>query len=112
MATDEKANEREITTEERVKARMAQIKAKEDAQIRAEAEKAVEAELAAELEAERRRIEDEANTKARVEASIQRSKRLKVFATGVAQWLIDNDSDNPQSVPGSVVESLRAKAGF
>ena len=112
MGTAVEPNFAEVTRDEMIRAQMAKIQAKEEAQIRAEAEAVVELELAA--QAEVKRLADEAITaeKARVAAAKERAKVLKSFTGLVAQWMIDNDCDNPASIPASVVDSLRKQGGL
>lgn len=106
------AGEAEFTRDEMIKAQMAKIQAKEEAQIRAEAEAIVERELAAAAEAKRLADEAVASEKARVAAAKERAKVLKSFAGLVAEWMIANDCDNPASIPASVVSDLKLKGGL
>jgi hypothetical protein len=48
----------------------------------------------------------------RAEAAKERQKRFKVFSASVAKWMVDNDCDNPASIPASAVEILKAQAGL
>lgn len=110
MAKAEKANEIEVTREARIKALAAKLQKAEDDKILAEATKQIEAEEAAEAEAARLKAEDEANAKARAEAGKVRAAYIKGFSALVGGWLVENDSDSPQSIPGAVIEALRNQA--
>jgi membrane protein involved in colicin uptake len=112
MGTAVEPNLAEVTREEMIRSQMAEIKAKEDAEIRAAAEAKVNAELDAIAEAKRLKAEADAYEKARVEAAKERQKVLKAFSASVAKWMVDNDCDNPQAIPASAVDSLKAQAGL
>jgi hypothetical protein len=109
---DEKVNEREVGRDERIKAEMARIQKREMEEIRAQAEKAIEAQLAAEAEEALLKAQAVANAKAAEVAVKERAAAVKAVANGVAKWMIENDIENPHSVPGVVCEELRRKAGL
>jgi hypothetical protein len=102
----------EVTRDEMIRAEVAKLKAKDDAQLIAEAEKIVEAELAEAAEVKRLAEEAAAAEIARAEAVKARGKIMKVYTGLVAKWMIDNDCDNPASIPASVVDDLRKQGGI
>lgn len=102
----------EVTREQMIEAEMAKITKTEQDAIRAAAEKIVADRIAEQEEAKRAAEQAVIDAKAREDAAAAQSKSLKAFAKLVSEWMVANDCANPASVPASVVEDFRTKAGL
>jgi hypothetical protein len=102
-------NAAEVSRDARIKAAAARLKAREDAEILAQATAQVEAELAAEAEAARIRADEERNAKAHAETRKARSAAIKNISKALAAWMVDNDTDDIYSAP---IDAMRKAAGL
>lgn len=110
MADD--TNEKEVTREARIKAAAEKIKAREEAEIAAEAAAIVDAEIAAEAEAKRQAEIDIQNAKIREEAAKARAAAFKPFCKSIGDFMLANGLEDPRSIPDSALQDLRRKAGL
>lgn len=109
---DEKANEFEVTREERVKAAAARIKATEDAEILAKAEALVDAELAVEAEKLAELEQARRNAEARAVEAKLRAAAIKKLSAAVAAYMVEHDVDLPRLIPQDAIVQMREAAGI